>query len=193
MMLDDDVRLRPGLISHLLQVARAYGVEAVNAAVYRPGETLTGPGLPYSWPAFASGACLVSAAALIETGGFDERLEGGYGEDYEIGVRLPLAGAGVLYAPGEPILHLKAPAGGFRAGTDLPWSADRVPPRPAPTVLYSRRKHHPAALRDGYRLFYALKRLSGKPILAWPRELRNIRDQWEQAVWWVRRMESGEP
>lgn len=191
LLLDDDVRLQPGLISYLLRMARAWGVEAVNAAVHLSGERVGAQG-PRPWPVFASGASLVSARALAEAGGFDERLDGGYGEDYEIGIRLRLAGAGVLYAPGEPVLHLKLPAGGLREGSPLPWSDDPVPPRPSPPVLYSRRKHHPRAMQDGYRLYYALKRLGGKPLRAWPAELRTLRHEWERASWWAGRMLEGD-
>ena len=187
LLLDDDVRFQPGLISYLLRMARAYGTEAVNAAVHLPGERVGSQG-PRPWPMFASGASLVSTRVLAEAGGFDERLDGGYGEDYELGIRLRLAGAGVLYAPGEPVLHLKLPAGGFRQGSPLPWSDDPVSPRPSPPVLYSRRKHHPPAMQDGYRLYYALKRLGGKPLHAWPSELRTMRREWERAEWWAGRM-----
>lgn len=191
LLLDDDVRLRPGLISYLLRMARAWGVEAVNSAVHLPGEHVESQ-VPRPWPMFASGASLVSTRALRETGGFDERLDGGYGEDYELGIRLRLAGAGVLYAPGEPVLHLKLPAGGFRHPAALPWSNDPIHPRPSPPVLYSRRKHHPRAMQDGYRLYYALKRLGGKPLHAWPSEIRTMRREWERAEHWAGRM-AGSP
>lgn len=189
LLLDDDVRLRPGLISYLLRVAAAYGAGAVNAQVHLPDQEPSLGGLPRPWPVFASGASLVSARALAEIGGFDERLDGGYGEDYEIGVRLRLAGEAVVYAPAEPVLHLKAPAGGFRDRSNvLPWDGDPIPPRPSPPLLYSRRKHHTQPMRDGYRLFYALKRLSRQPLHAWPREARALSRQWERAVWWAGRL-----
>ncbi len=188
LLLDDDVRLRPGLISYLVRTARAYGVEAVSSAVHLPGESPAG-GLPRVWPVFASGASLVSARAMEKAGGFDENLEGGYGEDYEFGLRLRLTGTEVLYAPGEPVLHLKAPAGGFRERTSsLPWSGEPVPPRPAPPVLYSRRKHHTKSMQNGYRLYYSLKRLSRAPFYAWLRELRDTAKQWERSVWWADRL-----
>jgi hypothetical protein len=194
LLLDDDVRLRPGLISYLVRIGRAYGAEAVNAAVHLPNQNpaTAAAALPRPWPAFASGASLVSARALRVVGGFDERLEGGYGEDYELGVRLRQAGVTVLLAPGEPVLHLKAPAGGFRERTErLPWSGDRVPPRPAPPVLYSRRKHHSRTMQDGYRLFYTLKRLRGRPFHVWPREIRALRREWESSARWAGRMLAG--
>jgi hypothetical protein len=97
----------------------------------------------------------------------------------------------VLYAPGDPVLHLKLPTGGFRHPAPLPWSGDPVRPRPSPPVLYTRRKHHPQAMQDGYRLYYALKRLAGKPLHAWPSEVGTLRREWERASWWAGRMLEG--
>lgn len=188
LLLDDDVRLSPGLVSYLLGVAAGYGVEAVNALVHLPGQEPDRGGPPRPWPVFASGASLVAARVLNETGGFDERLDGGYGEDYELGIRLRLAGASILYAPGEPVLHLKAPAGGFRHPFRLPWSGDPLQPKPSPMVLYSRRKHHPVDMQNGYRLHYSLKRLGRARLLRWPREARDLVRQWDRAAWWARQL-----
>ena len=192
LLLDDDVRLRPGLIERLVKVARGYGAEAVNVRVYLPHQLPHqqpgGAGPPLLWPSFSSGAALVSARALLETGGFDERLDGGYGEDYELGVRLRLHGASVLYDPAEPILHLKAPAGGFRAPLPLPWDGDDPPPRPSPFILYSRRKHLTPPMQEGYRLFYMLSRLGAVSPWRWPAELRRIRRQWERSEHWADRL-----
>lgn len=196
LFLDDDVRLQPGLLSFLVRTARAYGVEAVNARIYLPEQDpqrISGSPLPRPWPTFGTAAALVYAAAVEAAGGLDERLEGGYGEDYDLGVSLRLAGAAVLYAPGAPVLHLKAPAGGFRQPFRHPWSDDPVPPRPSPTVLYSRRKHHLPAMQEGYRIYYALKRLSGKPLHTWPAELRSIARHWERAAFWAGRMLGNRP
>ncbi len=192
LLLDDDVRLRPGLIARLVAVARAYGAGAVNARVHLPGQEAAGePSLyPRPWPSFASGAALVAAPLLRETGGFDESLDGGYGEDYELGVRLRLLGATVLYDPAEPILHLKAPAGGFRAPHPLPWDGADPPARPSPFILYSR-KHLSPAMREGYRLFYTLSRLATVPPGRWPAELRRVRRRWERAELWADRLAGG--
>lgn len=192
LLLDDDVRLRPRLIERLVSVARAYGAGAVNSRVYLPGQEPMGePGPPRLWPSFSSGAALVSARFLKEAGGFDERLEGGYGEDYELGVRLRLLGASVLYDPAEPILHLKAPAGGFRAPLPLPWDGDEPSPRPSPFILYSRRKHLTPEMREGYRLFYRLSRLGPVPVRQWPAELRRIAAEWERSERWAARLREG--
>lgn len=192
LLLDDDVRLRPRLVERLVSVARAYGAGAVNARVYLPGqEAMADPHPPRLWPSFSSGAALVSAALLKEAGGFDERLEGGYGEDYELGVRLRLLGATVLYDAAEPILHLKAPAGGFRAPLPLPWDGDDPPPRPSPFILYSRRKHLTPEMREGYRLYYRLSRLGAVPVRRWPAELRRIAREWERSESWAARLREG--
>lgn len=186
LLLDDDVRLRPGLIERLVKVARAYGVEAVNASVHLPDQRPTEESAsPRLWPAFSSGAALVAARPLLEIGGFDERLDGGYGEDYEIGVRLRLHGASILFDAAEPVLHLKAPDGGLRHPLPLPWEAEPVAPRPSPMVLYSRRKHLTPEMRDGYRLYYSLKRLGGAPPWRWPADLRRMRRQWERSEHWA--------
>lgn len=192
LLLDDDVRLRPELIRYLLRVARTYGLEALNAAIHQPDEEASpGNTLPHLWPRFASGGALVSRRALGAVPHFDRQLEGGFGEDYEFGLRLGLAGFPVLQAPAEPILHLKALAGGFRSRFPHPWLEDAVPPRPSPTVLYSRRKHQPPFQQQGYELFYALKRLSAVPPWRWPAVLRRQRRQWQRAVYWCDRLLAG--
>jgi len=193
LLLDDDVRLRPRLIERLVAVARGYGAEVVNARVHLPHQEPSDPGPPRPWPSFSSGAALASTALLREAGGFDERLEGGYGEDWEMGVRLRLHGAAVLYDAAEPILHLKAPAGGFRTGLPLPWELDAVPPRPSPFVLYARRKHLTPEMMRGYRLYHGAKRLGATPFWRWPVELRRLSHQWERSEHWAGRLAEEAP
>jgi len=188
LLLDDDIRVTPQFICYLLQVARAYQVDGVSSAVYLPHQrpaSVVGSALPRIWPAFASGASLVSARAMRAAGPFDERLEGGYGEDYEFGVRLRLTGATVMYAPGEPVLHLKAPAGGFRYAFAHPWRNEKIQPKPSPIMLYSRQKHTTTAMQKGYRIFYYLNRLTATPYYRWPGEALRIARQWRSAMRWV--------
>jgi glycosyltransferase involved in cell wall biosynthesis len=194
LLLDDDVRLRPRLIERLVAVARGHGAEAVNGRVHLSDQPPRAADHPLLWPAFSTCATLVSAAALLATGGFDERLEGGYGEDYEIGVRLRLGGARVLYDAAEPVLHLKAPAGGFRAPLAQPWDGpggpggDTGPPRPSPYVLYSRRKHLTPEMQRGYSLYYRLMRLGATRPWRWPAELRLLTRQWDRSEYWTGRL-----
>lgn len=193
LLLDDDVRLTPGLLAYLLNVAAAYQVDAVNAATYCPGQEpdevmAHGPARP--WPMCGTAAILLHRSLVSAAVFFDERLEGGYGEDYEFGVRLRLNGGNILYAPGEPILHLKAPSGGFRQPFRHPWANESPQPRPSPILLYSRAKHSPEMMQKGYRLYYWLKRLGSAPVYRWAWELPAIARQWRSAVRWAGRLAS---
>jgi len=187
LLLDDDVRLTPDFIAYLLRVATAYRVEAVTAGIYlshqNPKEVIDHP-FPRLWQTFAGGASLLSRQAVKAAGTFDERMEGGYGEDYEFGIRLRQNGANVLYAPGEPVLHLKAPVGGYRYSFLHPWRNDKVQPRPSPTVLYSRRKHVTKSMQNGYLLFYWFKRLAATPVYRWPGNIPTLALQWHKAARW---------
>jgi glycosyltransferase involved in cell wall biosynthesis len=190
LLLDDDVRLQPDALALLLATARAYGVGAVTAAVHLAHqEPEAGP--PRVWSTFGAGATLVETAALREAGPFDERLEGGYGEDAEIGIRLRQAGCNVVHTPAVRVLHLKAPAGGFRHAVRFPWHDDPVPPRPSPIFLLARNRHATLAMQQGYRLFYALNRLRSVPALARPGELLRILRGWKRSAHWAARLEGG--
>jgi len=193
LLLDDDVRLRPGFITYLLKVAGSYHVEAVNAATYVPGQEpdeVTAAGPVRVWAICGTAALLVRRRLVTETGFFDEDLEGGYGEDYEYGVRLRLNGGNVLYAPGQPVLHLKAPSGGFRQPLQKPWANEDPQPRPSPILLYSKAKHATKLMQEGYRFYYWLKRLGSTPVYRWPWELPAIRRQWKSAAGWAGRIAS---
>jgi len=189
LLLDDDVRLTASLLAYLLKVAAAYQVDAVNGATYRPSET--GDALARQFPRVwhsCGGTILFRRSVCHATDFFDERLEGGYGEDYEFGVRLRLNGSNILYAPGDPILHLKAPSGGFRQPFRHPWVNEVPQPRPSPIFLYSRAKHAPELMQKGYALYYWLKRLGSTPVYKWPWVLPAIRRQWKSAQRWAARI-----
>jgi GT2 family glycosyltransferase len=192
-LMDDDVRFSSELIAHLVQAARNYQVDAVNPTIHlphqAPGDGETGR-FPHIWPAFSTCVGLVSRRAVESTRTFDEQLEGGWGEDYEFGVRLRLNGANVIYAPGEPVLHLKADSGGFRQELFQPWLGEAVEPKPSPTVLYSRRKHVSEAMKSGYRNYYWLRRIAGTPVYRWLPEIVTMIRQWRRAVFWADRLAS---
>lgn len=197
LFLDDDVRLPTDAVERLLAIAHGWGARTVQALPHQPHEdpaTLCPAPYPVLWATFGAGAALVAQSAVDAVGGFDERLDGGYGEDYEYGVRLRAVGAEVLLAPEVAVLHLKAPAGGFRTHHVHPWHGDRgAPPRPSPTVRLSRLLHHPDEMRRGYALQYALRRLRAVPPWRWPREVPRWRREWRSSLWWARRLEASGP
>jgi hypothetical protein len=97
----------------------------------------------------------------------------------------------VLYAPAVRVLHLKAPAGGFRHDVHFPWHGETVQPRPSPIVLYAHNKHATPAMRQGFRLFYVLNRLRSVPALARPRELFQVLRRWKRSAHWAERLAEG--
>lgn len=195
LLLDDDVRLPPGFTRHLLDVATDYRVDVVSGAVYRSGQDpdgVVGYGRPRAWAAFGSGSSLVSRR-LVDAGcRFEERLEGGFGEDSEFGIRLRLEGANVLYAPGEPVKHLKVDRGGFRHPLPLPWDGERVRPRPSPTIMYSFRKYGSPLRESGYRLYYYLKRSKAVSPLRWLPEAIRTHREWRSSSLWTDRLLEGD-
>ncbi len=187
-LLDDDIRLEPDCVSGLIELGSAYGVDAVNAAVREPSERPTphdGVQMPFCWRQLGSGSALVRRDAALRAGPFDERLEGGFGEDWEFGLRLRLTGANVLAAPAVRVLHLKAPRGGFRFRFPHPWLTDKVQPCPSPTFALARRLHYSREQQCGYRLAYLLKRLRASAPWRWP----GIFAAWRRAEYWALRLE----
>lgn len=190
LFLDDDVRLPPGFLSALLRVAMRYEVNAVNARVDtprpgRPGAVAQKQAQVRVWPTFGTCAALVRRVLAVACGGFDERLDGGFGEDWEFGLRLRQASACILYAPEASALHLKASAGGFRYEFPHPWRGASVRPRPSPTIMLARQLHYTPTQQQGYRLAYVLERLGAVPCWCWPEEWRRIRREWAASEQWA--------
>jgi glycosyltransferase involved in cell wall biosynthesis len=191
LFLDDDVRLQANFINNLIKIAYTYHVDVVNAAVYQPGEDLERliPHFyPRIWASLGTCAVIVAGEKLAASGTFDTKMEGGFGEDYEYGIRLRLNGANVLYSAVDPALHLKAPMGGFRFDYPHPWRASQFQPRPSPTVLISRSKFGTRNMQDGYKLYYWLNRLFRVPIYKWFREFSMLRREWASALYWSERL-----
>lgn len=187
LLLDDDIRLPSRFVEHLLELTQCYKIQAANGSVYLPHQVPTeiaDKSHPVVWSTFGSGVGLVAAEIVREIGGFDEKLEGGWGEDYEFGIRIRLAGSNILFTRREPVLHLKAPSGGFRFRIDHPWSKGEVQPRPSPTVLYSRMKHLSETQMSGYKLYYWLNHVRGVSRRQRFRELWRVRRDWNSAERW---------
>lgn len=196
LMLDDDVRFAPDLVARLLGRARSSGTDALTAHL----ETVTGDAIPAvapegsppalrMWPGFGSGGALVARTRLDEAGGFDRRIDGGFGEDTELGVRLRLAGAMVTLASDPAILHLKAPVGGMRAPFPHPWRRDPHRPRPSPTMAFARSTFETPAMAAGYRTHWWLDAIRTDGV-----RLRPLRrwQQWRSSMRWARRLAESE-
>jgi hypothetical protein len=185
LFLDDDVRLTPRFIEYTLGVAAAYRADVVTGTVHSPGDApLARARAVHVTSVFPTSAGLVSRAAVAAGGPFDRRLERGWGEDFEFGLRLRRAGATLLQASDEPVLHLHDASGGFRTPMARPWDHEPQQPKPSPTMLLSRRGL-PLELQRGYRLFYTVRRLSSAGWLRVPVELSRVLGQWKVAEKWA--------
>src|SRR5690606_34956855 len=83
---------------------------------------------------FGSGNSIIKASHIKEIR-FSEELESGYGEDMDFGMKLRKCGVDVIHFPEPGIIHLKAPAGGFRSQF-RPESQTFL--QPSPTVLWTK-------------------------------------------------------
>ena len=187
LFLDDDVRIPKCLLDHLVAVANSYCVKAVAGSNYLQSEAAP-EGMDrlnvFVWSSFTTCVGLVNRSLALEVGGFDEVAEG-FAEDAEFGTRLRRAGHNVIWAPGQPVLHLKSPAGGFRVPSPKPWDSDNIMPRPAPETLYYRLKHSTLPMRRGYTLSFFLGRLQNAGVFQAPAEISLMVRQWRAALKWA--------
>jgi glycosyltransferase involved in cell wall biosynthesis len=179
LFVDDDVRLGPTAVEQLVATARQVEADAVTARVWSvaPGDAADptrpppGPAWPVMWSSFNTGGALASGRLVAEVGGFDPRLEGGFGEDHEWGVRARATGALVVYAPEVGIPHLKHGEGGLRRPHPHPWHETADEPQPSPTVLLSRRLYETEPMRRGWTIHYWFRRIRGgawrSPVTSW--------------------------
>lgn len=187
LLADDDMRYGPDYLASMLDVVARLQVDVVVAGM-APGDADANPTdptidqpWPSMWPQFGAGAALARRALFDEVGGFDRRLEGGFGEDYEWGVRARRGGAMVVHAPGTRVTHLRASAGGFRTPHPHPWRDEAVAPVPSPTVVLSRRLWETPAMRRGWVGHYWARRL----LRTWPAGPVVMGRQWRAAQRWA--------
>ncbi len=189
LFLDDDVRIAPDAVAKLLAVARAFDLEALCARVLGPEQAASdrGParGL-WLWPGLAGGAALLRTDRVLEIDGFDERLDTGYGEDYELGVRLRRAGTPVATTDATLVIHYHDSVGGFRTPVSQPWDGDEEP-KPSPYFLLSRRGLT-REMQRGYALTYWLR---GARSQGWTFSFgaRGLARRFRSARRWVRVLE----
>jgi GT2 family glycosyltransferase len=185
LLLDDDVRFAPDMLDRLwgrLRESRAGAITARLDQVHDEGDGLSEGPVLHMWQGFGSGCALVERAMLDQLGGFDRRIDGGFGEDTELGVRLRQAGAMVVLTTDPHIDHLKAPTGGMRAPYPHLWRPDPARPRPSPTVLLARRSFETPSMAAGYRMHWWLDavRADGRHF-----RLRRRLREWRSAHRWT--------
>ena len=201
LLLDDDVRCPPDFVESLSAEMQAWDLEAASSRVWTPDPPVRedekfGEAFPawrlgamassadWMWPGFAGGASMVRSDFAQRVGGFDERLDGGYGEDFDFGQRLRDEGARFLHLQRPYVVHYHEPAGGFRAPTKQPWHEEEEP-KPSPYILLSRSALH-RTCRQGYALLYLVGALRAT---RWPWRMGGVLRRWRASQRWTSRLE----
>lgn len=178
---DDDIRIEEEALWNAIKIARNYDLPAITLAVFLPDQKVHKNTSPAMWPRFGSGCSLVKAkyAKMVR---FDKRFEFGYGEDSDYGIALRKIGCNISYISTNPILHLKAPSGGFRTKFTLPWEGEEPLPKPSPTILLYYLKNF-----SPYHIH--INRLIKEKTL----NLSKIRHQWSKSLFWANRLLNNDP
>lgn len=115
LFLDDDDEIEPDLIEkHLRRLGD--GIDAISGGV---DDATAGPppqGFQHrrASDVFPAGNTIVRRAALDHSGLFDPTFDNGPRADHDIGTRLHLSGAVLVYDPSVMLFHHHAPRGGLR-------------------------------------------------------------------------------
>ena len=161
---DDDIRLENDTLQNAIQVGLDYKLNAITMAVNQKSEKIKRLNYPKPWSTFGSGCSIVKKnfATSIR---FDMNLEFGYGEDADYGMSLRKAGCDVAYLSTNPILHLKAPMGGFRTKFVPQWGKEPIQPKPSPTIMYNHIKNQTLQQLQGYKFFLITSQVLRKKSL----------------------------
>lgn len=115
LFLDDDLDIPPALIEDHLRLL-VDGIDAVSGAV---DDATAGPppeGFRHrrNSDVLPAGNTLLRRSAMERSGMFDPAYDHGPRADHDVGMRLHLSGAVLLYDPSVEVFHHHAPAGGLR-------------------------------------------------------------------------------
>lgn len=181
-MADDDIRIPDDFLSSALSFIHGHGVRAATFSCLQQGEEEQVDTV-IQWVAFGSG-CSIVASEVAKMVKYDLNMEMGYGEDKEYGMQLRRSGVDILYNPNIKLLHLKAPAGGFRKEIPRPWDQAEIQPKPSPTIMYLKLKHATISQLRGYKLklfFKFYKAQGNKNIFSYYRQFKKA---WRSSVSW---------
>jgi glycosyltransferase involved in cell wall biosynthesis len=176
---DDDIRLGEQTLWNAIKAAKSVGLSALTIAVYQKNERVPQGIYPTLWSTFGSGCSIVQKkyAAAVR---FDMGMEFGFGEDSDYGIALRRIGCNVGYIASDPILHLKAPIGGFRTKFVPVWHDEPLPPKPSPTIMYNYLKNYSAYQLNGYQLFL----ISNRIVRERNWQINRMLKQWNISVKW---------
>jgi hypothetical protein len=112
---------------------------------------------------------------------FDKGFELGYGEDADFGVQIRNHFGHILQFDKHPILHHKAPSGGFRFKKTHPWQKVGERPSPAPQMMYFYLKNMTDIQNQGYFWFYLFPKTASQLL-----RLRKAKNAWNNSLKWAK-------
>ncbi|WP_194852188.1 glycosyltransferase family 2 protein [Nonlabens antarcticus] len=155
MFFDDDARFDSNIFERIFETLKITSAKVLNTA-YLQKDDREHQKTYKQWESFGSGCSMVHREVFSKCR-FDSALEHGYGEDVDYGMQIRNAGYDIIYAPQIHIAHLKAPIGGFRTPHVFEWNKEKMPPKPAPQIMYFRQKHTTLQQMLGYKLSFGMK------------------------------------
>lgn len=155
---DDDIRIGEQTLRNAIKAAKSVGLSALTIAVYQKNEREPQGIYPTLWSTFGSG-CSIVQREYATAARFDMGMEFGFGEDSDYGMALRRIGCNIGYLASDPMLHLKAPIGGFRTKFVPVWNDEPLSPKPSPTIMCNYLKNHSEYQLNGYQFFLIVNRI----------------------------------
>lgn len=160
LFIDDDDEIDPDIIENHLRLL-ADGVDAVSGSV---DDATAGPPPPgyrhrRASDGFPTNNTMLRRAALRRSGLFDPTFDRGPRADHDLGTRLYLSGANLVYDPSVMVFHHHAPMGGLRTH-----GARAVTRASARRSLAERNLPSPTELYLGLRYYTEEQRKEAKAI-----------------------------
>lgn len=181
---DDDNRMDIDILEKAFKEIYKYQLDCLTLHYPQRGEERIFEKIK-QWGTFGAGNSILSKrfASNIK---FDRDFEFGYGEDKDYGMQLRNAGCDIIYHPDIQILHLKAPRGGFRQKTHVPWEKDK--PKPSPTLMLYAKKHFSEKQMQGFKEELFIKFYFKQDIKNPFRYYKNMLYRWESSEQWGERI-----
>jgi glycosyltransferase involved in cell wall biosynthesis len=183
---DDDIRLQPTFLETAFEKIVESTNHVFNFCCINPGQKVIYKSV-HQTSIFGAGCSIISKESLGDCR-FDVAFEFGFSEDIDFAMQLMNRGFDTYYFPEPAIAHLKAPVGGFRTKPVLAWANEIIQPKPSPTVMLYKLKHHTKEQLMGYRTILFFKFYGSQPIKNPLRYRKQFRKMWNSSVFWANQL-----
>ncbi len=180
---EDDCRFESDLIEGTFMIHKKYGVTVIVNACIQKDQIIYNHNI-HQTSMFGSGCSFVKREELNGVK-FSNLYEFGYGEDKDFGQQLRDKGLDIVFLSKPLMIHLKAPSGGFRTKIVHPWSAEKMQPKPSPTVAVYSLKHYSKEQILGYKLLLLIKSYQFSKNYNGIKYYSNFKKQWRASMQWA--------